>query len=198
MDYSMKLTDEQQSIIDKAVELLKPFDKENCSFSLHYFREKNIDGDEIGEEVCDDDKCVKKYLKQLRAEIGKGKRIHTVYDPYNNGDHERIDSCAVCGRPLNEQLTWINSEFDYHHEYSITRECLTESRTAFDVRCMLEAMPTVDCSIGGYPIHQNNLGNKKPLEEALDRQTRFVNKVVKYAELVVQILGTDAMALVAG
>ncbi len=192
----MRLTDEQQSIIDKAVELLKPFDKESCSFSLHFFKEKNIYGDEIGEEVCDDDKCVKKYLKQLRSEIGKGKRIYTVYDPYNNGDHERLDSCAICGRPLNEQLTWIDSEFDYHQEYSVTRESLTESRTAFDVRCMLEAMPTADCRIEGYPIHQNSLGNKKPLEEALGRQNQFINKVVKYAELIVQILGTDGKALV--
>ena len=191
IDYSMKLTDEQQSIIDKAVELLKPFDKEDCSFSLHFFRRKDIDGDEIGDEVCDNEKCVKKYLKQLRSEIGKGKRIYTVYDPYNNGDHERIDSCAICYRPLNEQLTWIKSEFEHHQEYSVTKEDLTESRTAFDVRCMLEAMPSVDYKIDEYHKHQNSLGNDKPLKEALKRQSDFVDEVVKYAALIVEVLSSS-------
>lgn len=37
------------------------------------------------------------------------------------------------------------------------------------------------------------MGNSKPLEEALKRQSEFVNGVVKYARLVVEILGTDAV-----
>jgi len=187
IDYSMKLTDEQQAIISKAVELIKPYDKENCSFSLHYFKKKDCDGDEIGEETCDNEECAKEAAKQLRKIYGNF-NVYTEYDHYNNGDHESISSCCICGRPLNEQLTWIDSEFEHHQHYSITKEDLTESRTAFDVRCILEAMPTVDCSISQYCIHQNNLGNDKPLKEALKRQSEFVDEVVKYAGLVVEVL----------
>ena len=187
-DYSMKLSDEQQSVISKAIELLKPYDKEDCSFSLHFFREKNIDGGEIGEEVCDNKKCVKKYLKQLRSEIGKGKHIYVVYDHYNNGDHERIGSCASCGRPLNEQLTWIRHEFDYYESIVITKEDLTKSRTAFDIRCILEAMPSIDYRVSDYDTHQHKLGNKTPLKESLQRQKDFVDNIVKFAALVIEIL----------
>lgn len=186
-DYSMKLTDEQQSIIDKAIELIKPFDKEDCSNSLHFFRKKDIDGDEIGEETCDSDECAKIAAKELRKTYGNF-NVFTVYDHYNNGDHERIDSCSVCFRPLNEQLTWVHTEFEHHHEYSITKKDLTKSRTAFDVRCILESMPSIDCKIDNYPIHQNSLGNNKPLKEALKRQSDFVSEVIKYAQLIIKYL----------
>lgn len=187
-NYSMKLRDKQMEIIDQAIELIKPFDKEDCSNSLHFFRRKDIHGDEIGEEVCDSKNCVNLYLKQLRSEIGKGKRIYTVYDHYNNGDHELLSSCAICFKPLNEQLTWINNEFEHHSKYSVTRKDLTQSRTAFDVRCMLEAMPSADCKISPYQIYQDSIGNGKPLKEGLKRQSDFVDKVIKYSELVISLL----------
>jgi hypothetical protein len=177
-DYSMKLTDDQRLTLKKAIELLSHYDKEDCSHALHFFRRKDVYGDEIGEEVCDNEKCVKAYLKH----------IYTVYDPYNNGDHESIDHCAICFRPLNEQLTWIGSEFEHHVEYSTTKEDLTESCVAFDVRCMLEAMPTIDHKIDTYHIHESQMGNDQPLKDALAHQKKFVDKVVAYAELVISVL----------
>lgn len=64
----------------------------------------------------------------------------------NNNDYNKIVRCSVCGRPLNDSLTWIHDEFyDNHKQYSTTRNRLMVSETAFGVRVMLESLPSADC-----------------------------------------------------
>ena len=99
------------------------------------------------------------------------------------GDYDRIDRCYICGCPLNESLTWIESELDHHEEYSIIKDQLKESATAFDVRVMLEAMPTHD-----YEISEYEKAHPEILPDALKRQSDFVDRVVKYASKVIEVL----------
>ncbi len=190
LNTSMIVTDVQKDIINKAIKLITPFDKENASCGIHYFKEKDCDGNEIGEETCDNDKCVKIALKDLKIRVGKYKRIYTDFS-HNDGDHESIRSCSVCYRPLNQYLTWVRQEFEHHKDHTITLEDLTNSRNAFDIRVMLEAIPSADERISDYSVYQNKIGNSSPLEDAIKRQICLVIDIVKYAELIIKILSSD-------
>lgn len=135
MDYP--LTKKQQAIIDKAVELLLPYSNESVSTWTGYFEEQNEDGDCIGDhdfrdyDTCDNDDCLKQNHTILKAEYPG---LNIQYRWYSNdGDHDKFEICSVCGRPLNEFLTWIGDEIDNHIEYSRTKENLTDSMTAFEI-----------------------------------------------------------------
>lgn len=194
MTENIKLTDEQQSLIKRAIELVTPFDKEKVAYGGNYFEVQDDDGNLSDDNIdfadydcCDSDKCVNKILKELKKEH-KGVNIQPVYWA-NDGDHENIASCYNCGKPLNEQLTWIKSEFDHHKEYTVTKEALISSRNAFDVRCMLEAMPSCDERIMDYAMHQKNaFGNEKPYNESKKRQEAFVESFMEYVQKVITAL----------
>jgi hypothetical protein len=180
----MEISKEQQKIIDKAVKMLKPFVKESPSYCLYYFRESE-GGDDLSDyDCCDSKKCYSKTEKELKK---RHPDLEMTYS-HNDGDHDKIGSCYQCGKPLNRQLTWVGEEFNHHSENSITKRDLKRSRTAFDVICMLEAMPSQDRTISQYSKHQNDLGNPKPLQEQMQGQVDFVNKMVEYAETVIRVL----------
>lgn len=177
----MKISEEQQQILDKAIELLKEYDKEEVSDYIYFFVVSEDDHSEIGAEYdcCDNPECYEKILEELRKEYPGC--MYTYQD--NSNDYESINCCYQCGKPLNDTLTWIEMELNYHVEYSIEKVDLQKSRTAFDVRVMFEAMPTCD-----YEIRSRDKKNTERLKEAKDMQDDFVNKVINYAEQVIAVL----------
>ncbi len=182
----MILSEKQKSIINQAIELLIPLaqaEEERLSRNTVYFKVKN---EEVSSEydTCDDEKCIKESKKEIRKSYGKGIHIEENWSD-NDGDHENIERCSICGRPLSNSLTWIEQELDHHEKNTITIEDLQDGCSAFDVKIMLEAMPTCDHCISEYDLHQERIGNPKPLEQAKKRQEEFINRVINYAELVI-------------
>ena len=187
IDYSMKLSEDQKSILEKAVELLEPFNKEECSSFIYFFRENDEDsGDEIGDEVCSNDECLSIYMNDLRSQY-EGINIYHIHS-CNDGDHENIGSCTNCGCPLNQSLTWVKYEFEHHVVNTRKRDDIIDSRNAYDLTVIFNSMPSNDCTISGYAIHQNKLGNPVELKKALLNQKKFVTKIVRYASHVIKQL----------
>lgn len=187
VDYSMKLTEGQKRIFERAIELLSPYNKEKVCYGAMYFTEKTEYGDEVGELTCTDEKCIKKEKSNIRLSIGKGKRVFDIYTP-NNGDHEKIERCSQCLRPLNSSLTWLHWELDYYIKQVRSKEKFTESETAFDLTVLFSSMPSCDKEITGYQKHQNEVGNPEFLKKGLKDQKKFIERVVRYAEHVIKTL----------
>jgi len=191
-DYRIILTEHQEAILEQAIELLRPYNKEEVSHEIAYFESVDTDGDKsddldlIEYDTCNNDSCVLATLSELQQKYPEYKIKEWYMD--NNGDHDSIDSCYRCGRPLNEFMTWIRQEFEHHQEHSLTKNDLTESRTAFDIIAMLQSFPSNDYEIGGYAIKQNQLGNQVPLQESIKRRDEFINQVMAFAENIIKEL----------
>ena len=123
-DYDLRFSKGQQIVIDAAITALEPFNKEDLSTEIVYFETQDEEGiatDKIDfseYDCCGSHKCVDKTLKELRRKY-PNERIEEVYYR-NDGDHNNINRCYQCSRPLNESLTWIDQEFEHHEEYSTT------------------------------------------------------------------------------
>jgi len=180
-DYNMKISEEQQVTLNKAIELLKKYDKQKVTDWIYYFVASDENREEISSEYdcCDNPECYEKTLKEIRKEIPAC--VYLYQD--NNNDHENINYCYQCNTALNDSLTWVCWELDHIEESDFTKENLQDSAAAFEFRVIFEAMPTCDCEISGY--------TKTHLEElpaALKRQSDFVTKVVGYAQKVIECL----------
>lgn len=192
--FSMPMSEAQKSVIEKAIALLKPYDKEDFDSEYVYFSEGE-EGDDYESDFdnCGSKKCLAAARRDLRKSLSLPKYAKAniwVRWTLNNGDNDSIKSCPYCGIKQTGSLTWIGQELDHHENY-ITKDDLTDSSTAYDVRVMLESMPSRDHNIGGYPKHQYKLGNWKVLADAINGQIEFVQRVVTYAEKVVAVLAKE-------
>lgn len=176
MCYSPQLTDEFESLIETAKEKIKPFAHKEISRFTYYFE---VRGEEINDfDCCDDEKCIKHTKKAIRHQYGKGTHVEEHYSD-NNGDHEDIEICTQCGKPLNEWLTWCNFELEYlEGEKPWSAQFLKDE--GFVINCILQSMPTMDCDILGYAKHQGG----EILEEALKSREKFFQRIVSLAQLV--------------
>ena len=192
MEKYLELTENQKSIIEKAIDLLSPLAKEEEERESRYTTYFKVHDEDVSSEydTCDDDKCISEAKKEIRKAYGKGTHIEECYYD-NDGDHESIERCSVCGRPLTSSLTWIEQEFDHHEQFSITMDDFKDGCTAFDVKVMLDAMPSCDHRITEYNFHQDKIGNPEPLKQAIKWQNDFVERVIKYAELVINVLSNN-------
>jgi hypothetical protein len=181
----MEITKEQQSIINEAVELLSPYAEKYVSYNIHLFHKTDADGnqEEIGDELCDKDECVAEYLPTLQAEYGETE-IETIYSGDGILDRSRICRCPICNIPLNSSMDYIEQELDEHADFNVTKEHLTDENTAYDVKCMLESFPNVD----DYDIRRYNGCTDEDLQSQVDMQKEFIEKVVSYAQLVIDVL----------
>ena len=164
---ALGMTDKQQGVIDAAIPLLEKYDKEEVAgggYIFEYNGEMLLDEDY---ECCDNEKCATAVMKNIRKDIGKYKRIKRWWID-NCSDYDKIYRCSVCNRPLNNSLTWIYDEFYHHKLASTTRERLMQSGTAFDVRIMLESLPSNDC------------------KDRVD-----IADVIAYAKKVIRLLGNN-------
>lgn len=122
----MNFTDEQEIVIDEIKSILAQLSGE-ITKSTHtvFFRLKNCDGDEVGEDCCDNQKCIDAQKKNIRASIGKGKRLHEVWIN-NDGDQDSFQNCCICFRPLTEYLTWVKDEFEHYEANEPTLTAMLE------------------------------------------------------------------------
>lgn len=179
----MNLTEKQSEIIEKAIEILQPFDKIIVSDYLYYFEEQDEDGDSIGNhdfsdyDSCDSDECIALSLSQLKEKY-PDINIETVYYS-NDGDHEKFERCTHCGRPLNRYLTWIESELEYHFDESKTKQDFIDSNTAFEiVSCLTSIRWSVDYRITPYQ-------ERTEPEKAARAERGFVHRVTNYAQYII-------------
>jgi hypothetical protein len=173
----MELTDEQKAVFEEAIRLLEPYDKEIVSYDFFYFREKNEEGDTIGEEVCVKKKCLKAQTASIRKTLGKGKHIY--YERIQEwGDSDRIKVCCECGCPFHTSLTWVEDDFSNHVENTRSLEEITESCNAFQLIVIFSSMPSSDHAISPYSIRTDYENSKK-------EQDDFLNEVLDYAKHII-------------
>lgn len=178
MSYLPTLTDDFEKLLESAREKIEPFSKKEISQYTYYFKVK---GEEVSSEFdcCDDEKCIKQTKADIRKEYGKGTHVEEVYYD-NDGDHESIEICCQCSKPLNEWLTWCNSEFEYLEENKPwTTEFLKEE--GFLIHSIFQSTPTMDCDISEYHKHQRG----EILEQALIRREEFFQRIGDLANSVI-------------
>lgn len=183
MNYLPYFTDEFKSLIEKAKDKIESFVDGKVSYYTIYFKVKD---EEVSREYdcCDDKKCIEEAKKAIRKDYGKYTRIEECwYD--NDGDHESIERCCNCGKPLNEWLTWARDEIDYLESEKTNWDKDFFKDESFIIFSILESMPTMDYDISGYDKHQNSMGNPKPLKEALEMREAFFQKVGSLSQKII-------------
>lgn len=181
-DYRLTLTEEEKSIKEKVLTLLDSFESESVSRMTTYFVEVDDDGDQIEElgteyDVCDDDICIEGMKADLKLNYPNTKIDH-VYN-YNDGDHENIERCHQCGKPLNEYMTWISMEIDHYLQDKPTFERLNKYPSeVFDLVAIFQSFPSIDEEMGQYQLHQKMLGNTEPFESKIKQQQEFKESVI--------------------
>ena len=192
VSFCMRLSEDQQKKINHAIELLDKYDHEKCELNNRTYFTAGEDGDAYDDfETCGNKKCIASAKRALRKSLKLPKYARAnIYLQWDNrmGDNDKIDHCYSCGCKMTGSLTWIKEELWHHENYSTTREVLVSSSVAYDVKVMFEAMPSHDYSIEGYPKYQYQLGNRKPLIDSVNHQLEFVDRVMKYAGLVISEL----------
>lgn len=188
---NLRPTEEQWLLLNQAMELLKPFDKEERVTSMCYFTNK--DSEEFGSDYdcCGERKCVEEAKKSIRHSHGNRKIIEENYTD-TLSDYESFDRCCICGSYFNEFLTYIDQEFDHHETNSISVDDFKDSQTAYELRGIFYSLHwSCDNQISGYAKHQYSLGNDEPLNDTLKRQQSLIDRVVKHASLVIEALGKE-------
>ena len=189
---NIKPTEEQQAILDKAIDLLFQFYKDEESQErqswVHYF--VNKDNEEFGTEydTCSNPKCIEASKKQIRIDNGNRTIINERYTLTGN-DCENIPRCSICGKPFEDSLTWIDYEFDHFEDNFPTIPDLKEYPSIpFDLAAIFRSIPSNDYELSGYAKHQHSLGNDIPMKEYLEKQTKLINDVVEYASRIINII----------
>ena len=178
MNYSPRFTDEFSKLIESAKEKIGPFSKEEISQWTYYFKveDKEVSGEF---DCCDDEKCIKQSKADIREIYGKGTHIEEVYYD-NNGDHESIKICCQCNKPLNEWLTWCDSELEYIEQCKPwTPEFIKDE--GFLIHCIFQSNPTMDYDISEYA--KNNIDK---LKSALNSREQFFQRIGKLAKYVIE------------
>ncbi|GEM_PF-1791652 len=180
LDYSIELTEEFEALIEKAKEKIEPFSHKEISRFTYYFRVRGEDVNEF--DCCDDEKCIKSAKKEIRKQYGKGTHVEECYSD-NDGDHESIEICTQCGKPLNEWLTWCNSELEFlEGNRPWSAEFLKEE--GFLINCILQSTPTMDCDISGYAKHQRG----EILQKELKSREDFFQRIILLTQSVNELL----------
>lgn len=165
----MERTDIQREILNKAIELLSPFNKENVSDLTYWFEDK--EENDFGLTACNDPKCISEAIKDLRRNLPKHTRITTRYYA-NDGDHERFERCEICYRPLHRYLTWLNDEFEYF-EKEAKPEQLTESHNAFELIGIFESV--------GWAC---DFGWQRDVKKQFEMQKALVARITDFAQKI--------------
>lgn len=186
MEYNAVLMDEFETIVNKAKELIGPLViKERAGHGWQFFIKDNWCSDN---DTCDNEKCVKASIKDIRGAIGKSKHI-TKEEAYYDGDNERIITCCICGNPLNEFLTWNEIELDYLLEEKRRWSKAFFTNESFIIMAILNNTPSIDYDPSYYDTNQLLLGNKKPMAKALKERERFYNKIAVLCKRIICDLG---------
>lgn len=185
-DYRLQLTDEEEATKDRVLELLYPLNDESSSRMTAYFEEVDEDGyqiEELGTEydVCDDDECINYMLENLKLSYPDKKIDYRLY--HNDGDHENIERCHKCGKPLNEFLKWIKWELDYIEDNMSIEDIKSN---AFDLIAVFQSFPSIDYEVSPYALNQKMLGNNEPIERTLKNQKEFKDKVIGIMTYVIK------------
>ena len=182
-----KLTTKEEIIIKKAKELLyKKFDCKTPQRLQYFIFENDEDVDLSEYQICEDDKCLKQARKELNQlkkkgeypfnEKSKGWITHKY--SHNFFDHENIEYCSICEKPLNNYLTWIRNEFRYFYE-------------EYDVEIGKSDIDIIKKVINSDYFYLYVIFNSMPScdfqrDENYDREKELFQDVVKWANFIVK------------
>jgi len=179
----MKITEEQQEIVNKAINLLEKYDKEEYSGISYYFTDENDDNIDEDEDYncCNKNECIERSKKELKKLGCKNPGLNPM-----GGDYDRIYYCYNCNNPLNGSLTWIESELNHHIENNINKKSLQISSIAFEIRVMFESFPSLDHEISEYAK-----SHSEQMKKEIKWQKDFVDRVINYAKQVIAVLDKE-------
>lgn len=102
----------------------------------------------------------------------------------NNGGGNitaNIEICTQCSKPLNEWLTYAESELEYIEQNEpLSPEFIRND--GFLISVILQSMPTMDCNISDYAKHQQG----EILKQAIENREAFFQRVIHLAETVIE------------
>jgi hypothetical protein len=180
-NYSMGFTPEFLALIEAAeakIRHLVPSDE--VSDTIIYFM---IDGeDDAGCDCCTNPECIEQSIKDIRASYGDDVDIEQCATD-NLGDHDSIEICTQCGRPLNIWLTWcegVLEELEFNKPW--TPEYLLKDEVFYVYAVLLSNTtgPTSDCEVSGYAKSQGG----EILDKALQEREQFFQRVGQLAQAV--------------
>jgi hypothetical protein len=181
MCYSARPTDEFEKLIETAKDKIAPFSIEEVSRIKVYFK---IEDEEVSSEFdcCDNDECIIEAKEAVRGRYGQEADIEECYYD-NDGDHENIETCSVCCKPLNEYLTWCESELEYLEENKPWDAQFLKDQ-GFLINCILNSTPSMDCDISRYSQCQGG----EILQEALKEREDFFQRIGELALAINKII----------
>jgi hypothetical protein len=174
----VKHTDEFEELIESAKDKIH-FYITNTQVS-HYTVYFEVNGEPVSSEYdcCDDKKCIKQAKANIRAHHGKGTHVVDIWTS-NGKDYDCIETCSICGKPLNEWLTYCRNELEYLEEHEWTAEFIKNE--AFYIYAILQSSPTMDYNPSLYAM------STYP-DKALENRERFFQRIGKLAKAVIELL----------
>lgn len=179
IDYLPRFTEKFKNFIASAEEKIRPFSEKEISRDMVYFKFR---GEELPDEFdcCDNKICIKQAKADIRKKYGKG--IHLEEWRYSNdGDHERIEICNQCGKPLNEWLTWCESELEYLEENKPWSVEFFKNE-GFLIHCIFQSSPTLDYEISERAKYQGG----EILKKELETREQFFQRLGELAKNVIE------------
>lgn len=178
--YLTRFTDEFQELINKAQNKIKPYSSKETSRWTYYFKVKD---EEVSSDFdcCDNEDCIKQSKSEIRKVYGKGTHVEECYYD-NDGDHENIELCSQCSKPLNEWLTWCDSELEYIEQCKPWNIQFIKDE-GFLIYCIFQSSPTQDNAISEYHKHQKG----DILIKALEQREQFFQRIGELANFIINL-----------
>lgn len=159
MDFTTEYEEKKEVILS----FLKNYD------TLDYDQYKqsvlNKDEEPLDYWLCEDDKCLKTAINNLRKQLPKYTRLYSEMVS-NDSDHDTFECCTNCGKPLNKYLTWYEEELNYLIEECQTKESIIEEMNAFRIVGLLESTGWLCDSLNS--------------KEAKEKLLLFIDKIISF------------------
>lgn len=159
----MEFTEEYEVKKELILSFLKNYD------TLDYDQYKqtvfNKDGEPLDYWLCQNNKCVKNSMNNLRKELPKYTRLFSKMQS-NDGDHDSFECCTNCGKPLNKYLTWYEDELNYLIEEIQTKEDIIQESNCFKIVGLLESTGWLADSLNS--------------ERAKEKLLQFIDKIISF------------------
>lgn len=159
MDFTTEYEEKKEVILS----FLKNYD----TLDYDQYKQSILDKDEepLDYWLCEDDKCLKTAINNLRKRLPKYTRLYSETSA-NDSDHDTFECCTNCGKPLNKYLTWYEYELDYLIEEIQTKEDVIEENNCFKIVGLLESTGWLCDSLNS--------------KEAKEKLLLFIDKIISF------------------
>ncbi|MPS73985.1 MAG: hypothetical protein E2590_12695 [Chryseobacterium sp.] len=157
-------SEDVKEIIEKAVDITSNLSKdEEVSRYTSFIQLGNDDigFDDVGKEydTCDNDDCIEQSIIDAKENYPDQEVSSCLYA--NDGDHDNVERCYVCEKPLNEWLTWVEYESEYFTSDNRIWEKSLIRNNAFYLAAIFRSIPSCDVTYDSKRDHFYSLTEYK-------------------------------------